>query len=121
MKNRFFWLGPLVISFLLYFFWYILEPHACELSEQLGQLGIVFECIVASAFVKYKISFRYKGNYSRQLLILLLVDILAIILINMRFPRQIDIEGALVILIPDFIVILYLLFKVSSQIDKENQ
>ncbi len=121
MKKRIIWLGPLIISLILYLFWYILEPHACELSEHLGQLGIVFECIVASAFVKYKISFNYQGNYSKQLLILLLVDILAIILINMRFPRQIDIEGALVILIPDFIVILYLLFKILSQIDKDNQ
>lgn len=121
MKKRIIWLGPLVISLILYFFWYILEPHAYELSEQLGQLGIVFECIVASAFVKHKISLKYKGNYSKQLLILLLVDILAIVLINMRFPRQIDIEGVLVILIPDFLVILYLLFKISSQIDKDKQ
>lgn len=119
MKKRFFWLGPLLLSLLLFLLY--VPTLRGELSTVIGRfLGVLFG-IAISATAKYIVDVKLEGKYIRRLLIIIAVDVILVIFTNPYYPHKTNLLGTLVVWIPDFIVILYLLFKISSQIDKDKQ
>ena len=119
MKKRSFWLGPLLLSLLLFLLY--VPTLSGELSTVIGRfLGVLYG-IAISATAKYIVDVKLEGKYIRQLLIIIAVDVFLVIFTNPYYPHKTNLLGTLVVWIPDFIVILYLLFKILSQIDKDNQ
>ena len=119
MKKRFFWLGPMLLSLLLFFLFYSV-PRISDIAYAIGQYLLVLNCIAYSAFAKWIVDVKLKEKYTKQIFVISIVEALIICLIYYS-SKVIDYKGILVILIPDLIVILYLLFKMSSQIDKDKQ
>ena len=102
MRKRFFWLGPLFLSLLLFLLY--VPTLSGELSTVIGRfLGVLYG-IAISATAKYIVDVKLEGKYIRQLLIIIAVDVFLVIFTNPYYPHKTNLLGTLVVWIPDFIV-----------------